>query len=90
MDGEGAAERDHEREDDADDRRQRIILRVASLQAARTMTDEEFRTLVGPTAAESWTAFVEADANEAWNHGTPAMFERIAKVLGLGSPELLR
>jgi len=90
IEGEEAAERGPEAEDAAEARRQRIIRRVASLRAARTMTEEEFRTLVGPSAAKSWTAFVEADANEAWNHGTPAMLERIAQVLGLGSPELLR
>jgi hypothetical protein len=77
-------------EDGNDNFRQKIITRVESLRAARTMTQEEFRTLIGPPAASNWKGFVEADASEAWNHVTPDMFERLAKVFGISSGELLK
>jgi hypothetical protein len=77
-------------EDGNDDLRQKIINLVESLRTTRTMTNDEFRSLIGPLAASNWTGFVEAEASEAWNHITPDMFERIAKAFAIGSGELLK
>jgi hypothetical protein len=77
-------------EEGDDDLRQRVIARVDDLRTSRQMTKQELDTLIGPPAAQRWTAFVTASADEAWNHVTTRMFDRIAEVLGIGSSELLR
>lgn len=71
-------------------RRQKIIAQVEYIRTKQLMTKQEFHTRIGPHAFEGWRGFVDSDANEAWNHVTPQMFEKIAQVLGVGGTELLR
>ena len=71
-------------------RRQRIIARVEALRIKHLMTKQEFHTRIGPRTFEGWRCFVDSDASEAWKHVTPQMFEKIARVLGIESAELLR
>jgi hypothetical protein len=71
-------------------RRQRIIARVEALRTKQLMTKQEFHTRIGPQASKGWRYFVDSDADDAWNHVTPQMFEKIAQVLGIGGTELLQ
>jgi hypothetical protein len=71
-------------------RRKKVIARVDALRTEQRMTNQEFHARIGSSAFENWKCFADSDANEPWNHVTPQMFEKIAKVLGIGSAELLQ
>jgi hypothetical protein len=71
-------------------RRQRIIARVEVLRTAKRMTKQEFHEQIGSSAFENWQGFVHSDGGDSWKHVTPQMFEKIARVFGIGSAELLQ
>jgi hypothetical protein len=97
------SESEEESDDDAEDaaagseserrgelRRQKIIARVEEFRTAQKMMTREFHTRIGVSEARSWRSFVSSDADEAWKHVTPQMFEKIAHLFGIDSADLLK
>jgi hypothetical protein len=80
---------DADQNEEGEERRQRIVARVEALRTGRTMTNQEFYSLIGLSAAESWREYVNHKGNEGWKHATPQMFEKIAQVFGMDSVALL-
>jgi hypothetical protein len=85
-----ADESDAEPDEEGEQRRQSIVARVEVLRTRRMMTNQEFYSLIGLSAAESWREYVKHKGNDGWKHATPQMFEKIAQVFGVDSVALLQ
>lgn len=70
--------------------RYRLIDRVNTLRVASGMSQEEFLATAGPVTANSWTRFVAADENDAWEHLSIETLDRIAWAFDIGGADLLR